>query len=297
MLLKKYEKIRTTKTREVKILTYKKHIHSFTLQILDEIDVPIIIDQSLNRLIKKTVQVFLAFVPCTGRIRVISTSNMVCWWRILSVIFGDGWLNERNTFRAFDMPIFNRMIRTRKTCTWSVMDVPELDWKQRFLPASPWELTLKIDSNEEYHVCLWMHLYNLDFVTGKWTSHPSHAPTLMMTTRIHLASLIDKKSTLTHTTDHRWNCREHVVCWQGKCSTCSNTEQALDCSRQHSGYQTLISPKTSKLRVVPFFAWLPSSKACVTHVKIDSKWRHEPIVRCWQPSNNRQRFEERRTML
>jgi hypothetical protein len=122
MLLKKYEKIRTTKTREVKILTYKKHIHSVTLQILDEIDVAIIIDQSLNCLSKKTVQVFLAFGPCTGRIRVISTSKMVCWWRILSVIFGYGWLNEGNTFRAFDMPIFNRMVRTRKTCTWSVMD-------------------------------------------------------------------------------------------------------------------------------------------------------------------------------
>jgi hypothetical protein len=195
---------------------------------------------------------------------------MFCSRCILSVLFGDGSVDEENTFREHDILTFNRMVITRRTCTRSAMNVPELDWKQWFIPASPWKLMLKIDGHDEYHVWLWIYLCNLDFVTGKSISHRSYTPALMMTT-IQLAGLIGGQSILYHTIHHWWNCREHIVCWQEKWSTCSNTEQENCCLRRHSDPQILILPKTSKLRVVPLLACLPPSKTRVPHMKIESK--------------------------
>jgi hypothetical protein len=152
------------------------------------------------------------------------------------------------------------------------MNVPELDWKQRFLPASPWELTLKIDSNEAYHVWLWIYLFNLGFVTGKSTSHRSYTPTLM-TTRIQLAGLINEESALNQPHRSLMKLPEHALYWQGKCSTCSNIEQTSCYSRSHSAPQILISPKTSHSWVVTylFFSCPLSWTACITHVKIESE--------------------------
>jgi hypothetical protein len=67
------EKRRIGTPREEQSLFSQMHIHSFNLRKFDEIDVAMIIDQSLNSLVKKTIQVFVAFAPCTCRIRVIST--------------------------------------------------------------------------------------------------------------------------------------------------------------------------------------------------------------------------------
>ena len=49
--------------------------------------------------------------------------------------FGDGWVGDGNSFRERIVPFLNRIICSRKIRTYSIMDVPELDWKHGFLSS------------------------------------------------------------------------------------------------------------------------------------------------------------------
>jgi hypothetical protein len=48
---------------------------------------------------------------------------------------GDNWMGDGNSFGECIVPSLDRIVGSRQTHTDSVMDIPQRDWKHRFLSA------------------------------------------------------------------------------------------------------------------------------------------------------------------
>ena len=135
MKKEKYTKKKTKITKRT-LFYLQRYIRRESLQVFDEINVAVIIDQSLYSFVESSIRGFL-------RLRFLSLTNLGDINFELRLftndLFGqivDCRMHDGNWFGECVVPTFNRIIRTRKICTYPFITILEFDWKIWFLAAS-----------------------------------------------------------------------------------------------------------------------------------------------------------------